>query len=199
MSNYELPISVEICGKEYDIREKCEHRIILAVIEALTDKKENQNFNLHCAMRIFFENCDDLPDPLYAFSEEEKAVCTECANVINEIINCGKKNSGGTEDENEKKIMDWKHDYPIIAPPVSRVLGYSVRDKNNYTHWYDYIGAMKEVGDCYWTNILNIRSKLNKGKKLENHEIEFYKNNKDDILIDSSLSQKDIDWLNGDW
>lgn len=198
MNNYELPTSVEICGKEYRIRNKCEHRVILDVIDALNDTKESQNFNLHCAMRIFFENCDDLPDPLYAFSEEEQEICSECANIINEIINCGKKAEKDHKDDG-KKIMDWKHDYPIIAPPVSRVLGYSVRDKNNYTHWYDYIGAMKEVGDCYWTNILSIRSKLNDGKKLENNEIEFYKNNIDDIKFDTEISIDEEEWLNNDW
>lgn len=196
MSEYVLPTTVTIRGKEYAITDKCEHRVILDVIEALEDTKENQQFNMYCAMIIFFDDCSDLPNPLYATSVEEVEVLQECMDAITDIINCGKPKS--KKNENTKPLINWKHDYRLCAAPVSRVLGYSVMAAENYTHWYDFCGALNEVGDCYWSKIINIRIKRNKGEKLDKNEIELFRNNREDVILPTEMTEEEWEWLNED-
>ena len=72
--------------------------------------------------------------------------------------------------------MDWEHDFQNIAPPVSRVLGYDVRTPNKYTHWWTFLGGYMEIGETTFSNVVSIRSKMAKGKKLEQYEKEFCNN-----------------------
>lgn len=196
MNCYSLPTNVTICGKEYVIADKCEHRMILDVIDALEDARESKQFNMHCAMLIFFEDCSDLPDPLYATTTDEIAIIQECMNAIISVLNCGKASK---PQEKKPKLINWKHDYDLLAAPVSRVLGYSVRDEKNYTHWYDYVGATNEVGDCYWSKIIGIRMKKSKGKKLDENERELYINHREDIDLPMDMSDEEKEWLDEDW
>ena len=109
-------------------------------------------------------------------------------------------NSGEEKEQDDKPpIMDWEHDFSHIAPPINRVLGYSVRDENNYTHWYDFIGAYQEIGECSWTNIVSVRSKRMKGKPLDKWEREFYNENRKLIDLPRKLTDEEKEWLDSDW
>ena len=197
MSEWELPLSVEIGDKEYNIRNRCDYRVILDVIEALSDEEEEQNFRAHCAMFIFFEHPEELPDPLTVITDEEVEIVQEAMSKIMFIANCGEEEK--KEDEQKPKLMDWSFDFKNIAPPVSRVLGYSVRDERNYTHWYDFIGAYREIGECYWSQVMNIRQKKMKGKTLDATEKAFYRESKKDIDLPKKLSTAEQAWLDEDF
>ena len=133
----------------------------------------------------FYENIEDITDFQSAIDEMMK------------IINMGEDVN---EDEPEKpKIMDWEYDFNNVAPPISRVLGYSVRNEDNYTHWYDFIGAYMEIGDCYFAQIIAIRSKKQKGKKLDEQDRQFYKEHKKVIDLPMTLSEDEQEWLDSDW
>ena len=43
------------------------------------------------------------------------------------IINVGEEEENNNEPP-KPQLMDWEHDFTQIAPPISRTLGYSVRD-----------------------------------------------------------------------
>lgn len=180
---WELPKSVEVDGKKYKIRNDCDYRVVLDVIEALKDKELDEQYRLQCALFIFY-------DDLTGCQELETA-----ANEMMKIINCGEENKADTPMQ---RLMDWKHDFKNIAPPVSRVLGYSVRDSKNYTHWYDFIGAYMEIGDCYFAQIMSYRSKKRKGKKLDETDRQFYREHKDDIDLPIELSDNEKEWLDSD-
>ena len=182
---WDLPTAVEINGKEFAIRNKCDYRVVLDVISVLKDNELNQEEKIKCSLFIFYENAKEITN------------IQEAVNAMLKIIN-----NGEDEDENEPSkppIMDWEHDFPQLAPPVSRVLGYSVRDANNYTHWYDFIGAYMEIGECSFSNIISIRSKRQKGKKLDKQEEEFYRNNKKMIDLPQNLTEEEQEWLDSDW
>ena len=150
---WDLPLSVEINGETHAIRNKCDYRVVLDVISALNDPELTEEEKIKCALIIFYEKASNINDFETAVKEMFK------------VINLGEEQE---EQENKPKLMDWEHDFPQIAPPVSRVLGYSVRDANRYTHWYDFIGAYQEIGgECTFSTIISIRAKRAKGKKLD--------------------------------
>jgi hypothetical protein len=181
---WSLPISVEIDGKEYAIRNKCDYRVVLDVISALNDEELEMEHRLECALFIFYENLTELKDIQTAITEMMK------------IINLGEETT--EEEQHKPQLMDWQHDFSQLAPPISRVLGYSVRDTKNYTHWYDFIGAYMEIGECVFANIVSIRNKRLKGKKLEDWEQEFYRENKKIIDLPHKLTDEEQEWLDSD-
>lgn len=197
MSEWSFPTTIEIFDKEYEIRDKCDYRIILDVIKALTDEQEENDFRMHCAMFIFFETPENLPDPLTSTKSDEIAIIQECINEITRVIRCGENED--PQDKNKPKLMDWEHDFNLIVPAINRVLGYDVRDPNKYTHWYTFIGAFGEIGDCYFAQVMNIRTKRAKGKKLDENDKEFYKEHRKDVDLPIQLSDEEQEWLDSDW
>lgn len=182
---WDLPKTVEINERTLKIRNDCDYRVVLDVISALNDDELDDNTKIQCALFIFYENIEEITDLQVAVDEMMK------------IINCGDE-----QDENEPpkpKTMDWEHDFNNIAPPISRVLGYSVRDSKNYTHWYDFIGAYMEIGDCYFAQVVSIRNKRLKGKKLDESDREFYREHKKDIDLPMKLSKEEQEWLDMDF
>lgn len=183
---WDLPISVEIDGKEYKIKDKCDYRIVLDVISLLNDEEFDIQLRIKGALMIFYEDLTGLEDFETAIKEMMK------------IINNG-EDAEEQEDSSSPRIMDWEHDFTQIAPPVSRVLGYSVRDANRYTHWFDFLGAYMEIGECTFSNIISIRRKRQKGKKLESWEQEFYRENKKMVDLPQNLTEADKEWLDSNW
>ena len=53
---WSLPISVEINGKEYAIRNKCDYRVVLDVISALNDEELEMEQRVECALFQFYGN-----------------------------------------------------------------------------------------------------------------------------------------------
>lgn len=179
--NWSLPTEVEIDGELFNIRGKCDYRVILDIIELLNDDDVDMELRIKGALFIFYEDFKRIKN------------YESAAKEMMRIINIGeepKKN-----DEEKPKIMDWSHDFPNIAPPVSRVLGYSVRDPNRYTHWYDFIGAFREIGECSWSTFISIRRKKMLGKRLEKWEQDVYREYKEDIDLPLRLSEEERDWL----
>lgn len=190
---WNLPISVDIHGTEYKIRNKCDYRVVLDVISALNDEELEMEHRVECALFQFYGNdeLDTLEKVLSSLNDIEIAI-TEMIK----IINLGQEE---TKEEHKPKIMDWEHDFAQLAPPISRVLGYSVRDEKNYTHWYDFVGAYLEIGECVFANIISIRNKRSKRKKLESWEQEFYRENKKLINLPQNLTDEEKEWIDSDW
>lgn len=183
---WDLPIKVNIDGIEHNIRNKCDYRVILDAIEALNDVDLEEELRLYCAMYIFYEDVENIKNV-------EKATL-EMLNIMNNTNEetSDKKNN----PTNSPKLVDWKKDFNIIAPAINRVLGYEIRMPDVYVHWHTFCGAYTEIGDCLFNNVLSIRSKRAKGKKLEKSEVEFYMSNREMIDLPCRLSEEEEKWLN---
>ena len=185
-NNWTLPTKVNINGKDFAIRERCNYSVVLDVISVLNDDELDDRQKMFCALFIFYEKSNEIKDT--------KTAITEMFKIIN---------VGEIEEESEKeekpKLLDWEYDFSQLAPPISRVLGYSLRDENNFTHWWDFVGAFHEIGECTFNTIASIRSKRAKGKKLDNWEQEFYRDNKKLIDLPKKLTAEETEWLSDDW
>ena len=182
---WDLPISVEINGKSHQIRNKCDYRVALDVICALNDNELTDEEKVKCALFIFYEDISEI--------EDFEAAIKEMFRIIN----------GGEEQEEsaEQKpsLMDWQHDFPQLAPPISRVLGYDVRTPDKYTHWYSFLGGYMEIGECTFSTIVSIRSKRAKGKKLDKWEEEYLREHRKMVELPRKLTTEEEEFLNSDW
>lgn len=204
---YDLPLSVCIDDVDYAIRDRCDYRAILDTIDVFEDKELTDENMVKLAIYNFYQEAyDRLNEYDDVFGRISDWVLTEdCIKFIKPIyetingeLNSPRKYMADEEKPNKKPTFSWKYDWHIIAPAVSRVAGYDIRDPDKYTHWYTLLGYCGEVGpDCYFAQVMDIRNKRNEGKKLEKHERDFYNRNKKDILLpsDYALSADDLAWI----
>lgn len=179
---YSLPYDVIIDGKKHKIRNKCDYRVVLDTINALNDEEMEIQDRYSCALYIFFENAEDVND--------KETALKEMLTIIN----------NGEEEKNnstQPQYMDWEHDFKYIAPPVSNNLGYDVREPEEFTHWWTFLGAFMEIGESTFSTIISIRKKRMQGKKLEKWEQEFYASNKNMVDLPMNISEADEEWLLG--
>ena len=184
MSAWELPTSITVDGTVYAIR--TDFRAVLDVLTAMNDpdlflpdasEQERAWVQVDTALQILIEDYDKLPPENYfdAYSQ------------LIEFIDCGMK-----EDSNKPPVhlMDWEQDAQVIIPAINRVQGKEIRSLP-YLHWWTFLGAYMEIGDCLFSQIVNIRQKKQKHQKLEKWEQEFYRNNKTMIDLHRKLSMEE--------
>lgn len=174
---YDLPTSVEVHGKNYDIRS--DYRAILDICIALSDPDLDEQEKAEVALVIFYPGIDDMHPDSYQEAIER------CCWFIN----------GGQREEPGKKpkLMDWEQDFPIIISPVNRVLGREIREME-YLHWWTFLSAYMEIGgDCVFSQVISIRSKRARGKKLEKREEEYYRNNRQLIDMKKRYTDEELE------
>lgn len=175
--NYELPVACVIGDKEYSIRNQGDYRVILDAIAALNDNDLSEQQQAYAALYIFYEKIPD--DTQEAIKEMFRFI-----------------NRGDIEEKSDPspKVMDWEQDFPVIVAPVNRVLGTEVRALP-YLHWWTFLAAYMEIGECTFSNIVSIREKRRKGIKLEKYEQEFYQNNRKMVDLKSNLTKSESEWI----
>ena len=174
---YELPKSLEIDGIFYGIRS--DFRAVLDIITALNDTELTAYEKIFVTLKILYVEFDKIVNIQEAF---KKAMW---------FINCGDEEKGGAK----RKLMDWEQDFKIIAAPVNRVLGYECRSCE-YLHWWTFISAYYEIGECTFSNVVNIRNKKQKGKRLEKWEEEFYRENRNMIDLKQKVTSEEQEIIN---
>ena len=186
---YELPTSVEVGGVSYQIRS--DYRAVLDILTALSDPELSDSDRAESILDIFYFS------PTYLDMRQEDY--DEAIRKVIWFVNCG------IDEENGKKspkLMDWEQDFPYIVAPVNRVLGLDVRsvpyDFENNTgglHWWTFMSAYQEIGDCLFAQIVGIRRKLARGKKLDKSEQEFYRNNRQLVDFKRKYTERENDIL----
>lgn len=183
-----LPVSVEIDGEIHEIRDRCDYKIILDIIGTLNDVELTKDEQIRCALIIFYKDVSKIKNMQKAVSEMFK------------VINVGEEmEQANSQEQPQPKLIDWAFDFPRIAPPVNKVLGYDFRDPNKYTHWYTFVGAYMEIDECTLTTIISIRSKRARGKSLEKNEREFYTKNKHIVDLPQKFTPEEEEFLNSEW
>lgn len=173
---YSLPTQVEIDGKSYSIR--TDFRVILEIIEMLNDPDLNDADKVECIISMFY-----VKAPINKREAVEK--CFEFMDM-------------GEKPKKSPRLMDWEHDFNYIIAPVNRVLGFEARavpyDQKKNTgglHWWSFLAAYMEIGgDCVLSQIVNIRDKLARGKRLEKYERDWLKRNGDVVHLPQKYSKE---------
>lgn len=187
-TKYKLKKSVEIGGKPYDIR--CEYSVILDIFEALNDPDLNDNERACAALIMFYPDFEEIP------AENYQEALQQCFRYIN----------GGKEEETTKKqpkMVDWGQDFPYIVSAINRVIGYDVRDVDydcgsniGGVSWESFLSAYYEIGgDCLFSQIVRIREKLARNKKLDKGEREWYNKNRNLVDFKKTYSEAESEML----
>lgn len=184
MAGYTLPTSAEINGISYDIRS--DYRAVLDVIDVLGEYSACQNDSernecVQAALSIFY--IDYATMPLYQLKDAYTYMVW--------FLNGGEEEHKSTAKK--PKLMDWKQDFPLIIAPINRVAGCEVRSVD-YMHWWTFLAYYREIGDCFFAQVVSIRKKKAKGKKLDKSDKEFYDANRDviDLKVEYSQAEKDL-------
>lgn len=175
---YGLPKTVEVNGAVYNIRS--DYRAILDIIIVLSDPDLTNNERAEAALTIFYPEFDEISPYNYQ----------EAIEKILWFINCGDE----SKQEKQPKMMDWEQDFHLIVSPINRVLGVEIRSVE-YLHWWSFISAYQEIGDCLFAQVVGIRQKKAKGKKLDKSDQEFYRKNRNLVDFKQKYTEQDNDIL----
>ena len=185
-SAWEFPTSLNIGGVDYEIR--TDYRAVLDLLTALndpdltdTDPQITAYMQSRVILEIMYPDCDNIP------AEHIQ----EALDKVSEFIDMGI-----SDDRKKPKTMDWEQDAPILIPAINKVLNCEIRAQK-YMHWWTFLGAYMEIGESLFSNVIHIRQKKAKGKKLEKWEQDFYKENKSliDFKQKSQRSEEEKDAL----
>lgn len=184
--NYGLPQKLEIGGNEYDIR--YDFRPVLDICEAIGDPELSKQEKAEIAMRILYVKPDDIP------MEDREAALKKCFW----FINGGRKNTR----EHAPTLVFWKKDIQHIIAPVNRVLGQEIRaipyDEERNTgglHWWTFLSAYMEIGDCLFAQIVRIRNLKAQGKPLDKFDREWYRSNQELVDEEQAYTLEEEDFL----
>lgn len=167
MDKHYLPKSVEINGVECTF--KSDYRDILYLFEILSDPDLLQQEAVMLA-------CENFYDTDYYMNDLNTAI-TEMFN----FISCCDGDNTGTTHPGER-LYDWDKDFNIIISPINKILGYDVRGVE-YLHWWTFMSAFMEIGECTFSTYVGIRKKLQRGIKLEKYEEKIYKEHAQEISL----------------
>ncbi len=159
--NWSLPESVEIAGVEYPIR--TDYRCILDILTDLSDPETDGQGRALAILIGLYPDFDDIPPEHW-----EEAVQTGIR-----FINC----DGEEAPHRAPKLVEWEQDYPLIISPVNRVLGQDARSLK-HLHWWTFLSAYQEIGDCTFAQVVRIRDRLRRGQPLDRSDRAWYQKNR---------------------
>lgn len=184
--SYDLPKFIDLDGEQFEIR--YDFRVILEIFEAMNDPVLSDKERAFVVLQMFYLDFGSIKD----YDEAIKG----CFWFIR-----------GGDDENTQqnsssKIIDWEKDFRYIVSPINRVLGYDARsieyDQSSNSgglHWWTFLSAYAEIGECFFSQIVAIRDKKARGKPLDKSEREFYKKNQKAIDIKTQYSASENELL----
>lgn len=171
----ELPRSVFVGGEEYAVR--TDFRDILKIVTAFSDPELEDSEKVYICLFIFYEDFDSLP------SDDYEEAFKEALRFID-------RDADDDDPRKNPRVMDWEQDEAIMFPAINRVAGFETRSAE-YVHWWTFMGYYMEISDGVFSNVLSIRLKKAKGKKLEKWEREFWSSNKRICVLKEKLSAEE--------
>lgn len=188
---YDLPTTLEVCGVSYDIRS--DYRAVLDICTALSDIELSDQDRGLIILDIFYPafagyKSDDGEEETITMPPEHYE---EAIKMCFWFIACGDKG----DNRKSPKLMDWEKDFKYIVAPVNRVMGQEIRSIP-YLHWWTFVSAYYEIGgECTFAQIVRIRERLARGKKLEKEDREWYRKNRELVDMKTAVSESEKELL----
>lgn len=172
MGLWGLPGSAWIGGLEYGIHG--DFRDILRIFRYLNDPELSEQVRWAIALALFYEG--EVP-------QEHQA---EAVAFFVDFINCGQEaRTPGP------RLLDWEQDAAVIVADVNKVAGTEIRALP-FLHWWTFMAYFGAIGEGQLSALVSVRDKLARGKKLEKWEQEFYRRNRDRVVLKKRYSAEEI-------
>lgn len=179
--NHLLPKSLEINGREYEIRS--DYRDILEILTAMQDVELSGEERAEVVLTIFYPELGEMPPTDYQ----------EAIGRLLRFINCGRPEK--KDDKKPVRLVDWDKDFQYMVSPINKVIGKEIRSVD-YMHWWTFKAAWDEIDpECTWGQIIKIRSKKAKGKPLDKSEAAWYRENREIIDIAPTYTKEELDFF----
>ena len=185
---YSLPTSVQTKdGNIFHITNNGDYRVVLECFVACGDMElTSEDEQVLACLLIFYNEFNDFDDLMNISTE----TITELVQFMFSFFNCGKKD-GEIGANRHKKLIDWEQDEQIITAAINNVAHTEVRALD-YLHWWTFMGHYLSVGESVLSTVVSIRDKITRGKKLEDYEKEFKRDNPE-YFVWNSKSREDIE------
>lgn len=177
-----LPETLTVGGEEHPIR--TDYRNVIQIFEAFQDPELTQEEKWIVAIYLIFEDLSCADDVIEA--AQDTFNLEEATKQISWFITSGQPEKNIVE----LPLYNWKQDEQMIFSAVNKVAGKETRELE-YLHWWTFLGYFNEVGEGTFSFVVGIRNKKNHNKKLEKHEQEFYKRNRELVDIEKPMSKEE--------
>lgn len=173
MSSWQLPVKTVLGGHEYALH--TDYRDILEIIGYLEDPDRPEFLRWRIALALFYQG--KIPP------ENRQEAMTYLAG----FIACGQ-----AESKPGPKLLDWEQDAGVIVTDVNKVAGVEIRALP-YLHWWTFIAYFQAIGEGQLSNLVTIRDKLRRGKRLEKWEQAFYRENRERVELKRRYSAQELE------
>lgn len=168
-----LPVQTKIRGRMYDLH--ADFRDVLEVIGWLQNQELPEFIRWQVALGLFYKQ-----DVASEHSREAMA-------YLGWFLTGG--NPEG--DKPGPKLLDWEQDAAAIISDVNKTAGQEIRALP-FLHWWTFLSWFHGIGEGQVSALVSIRDKLQRGKKLEGWEKEFYRQNRDRIQLKKKYSPQEL-------
>lgn len=167
MDSWELPTALEVGGRQLEIRS--DYRDILDIIARLEDDSEPEFVCWRVAMALFYPEWKAIPPQ----------DIDEALQRMTGFIACGRQDD---PHKKPRKLLDWQQDAGTIVADINKVAGCEVRALP-YLHWWTFISYFTAIGEGQLSTLVHIRDKVQRGKKLDDWEKDYYRENRDRVEL----------------
>ena len=172
----DLPKVLTVGGGEYEIR--TDFRDVLRVVSAFNAEELSDQEKVLVCLRQMLVTPEAIPEDKLA----------EAFNAIIQFIECTTSADAGKKPA----LVDWEKDEQMIFAAVNKTAGFEVRAVP-YLHWWTFLGYFQSIdSEDLWGQVLTIRQKRAKHKKLEKWEQEFFNANRDLCTVGKIQNTKDV-------
>lgn len=144
-----LPSSLCLRGREYAIN--ADFRPCISIMQIFERADLTDEEKIMCMVGILYK--EEIPPELLE----------EAATQATWFLNGGEEESAGG-GRNYGRLFSWEQDLRFIIAAVDRVCGGSVRAKE-FMHWWDFMSAFMEVGECVFSTLVHQRKVKKTGKQ----------------------------------
>lgn len=156
-----LPESLRVGVRDWPIRSDFRNGLDCMVVLQADDLDEAEKAD--CVCRIIF------PDWKQIYQD---GLFIEAAQAAFDFLDCGRPKN--ESPKNAPAVMEWERDAVLIFDAINKTRPTDIRAEK--MHWWSFCGLYMEIGESIFAEVISIRQKRQKGKKLEKYEREFVKN-----------------------
>ena len=167
---YELPITIEIGGEDYNIRNKGDYRMVLDCFKVCNDLSLTIEERTIASLIIFYADLSTVEDVGSIFKDK----VGDAVKKMYDFFNCNQPDF--ERSSKNYNLIDWDLDAMLITAGINKVAGREIRN-DEYCHWWTFMSYYMSIGEGLLSTVVGIRHKIMEGKPLDKYEKQYRRDN----------------------